>query len=147
MGIEEKIIKKDENNNFVIVTIHLCPLNHIHPAPSTFLLLSPSECMIFSISYMHWRILAHKTALYLGPWFMSSIIKSTGTYLALQIYIWTIGKLKNSPKTEAKIVATNWLHLLGKEIQSARQESSNAALCRKVWGWNFAYIWISQPWL
>lgn len=53
MGIEENIIKKDENNNFVVATICLCSLNHTPPAPTIFILLGPSEFVIFSLSYMH----------------------------------------------------------------------------------------------
>lgn len=49
-------------------------------------------------------------------------------------------KVKNAFKTMARVVVTNWLHWLDDEMQLARQESSNIALCRKVWGWNFAYI-------
>lgn len=62
MGIEENIIKKEENNNFVIATICLCSLNPIPPASLIYLLLGPSEFMIFSISHMHWEILAQKAA-------------------------------------------------------------------------------------
>lgn len=137
MGERRTLIRKMKNNNFVIATLCLCLLNPLTP-----LLLYPFyyPWVLQNFPYAL-KDLNHKTAYCLSPWFMSFISMPTGTYLGWQIYIWTTGKLKNPPKTMAKVVVTNWLYLLDEEMQSARQESSNITLCRTAWGWNFAYIW------